>query len=390
MTDRADNVRAFPSGKAPALSRLRRASSVDPEDITWLSTGRLAAGKISVIDGDPGLGKSQITTDWAARITTGRALPGMVGWTDDEPVNKPRNVIMLSAEDGEGDTIVPRLIAAGANLDRVFFMDMVIEDGSTYLPTLDANMADIENQIEATNAALLIVDPLFAYIGGGVDTGKDHHIRNVLSPLKATVERNGTAVVVLRHLNKAMGMATLYRGGGSIGIIGAARVGLIAFKDDEDQEGKRRILAIQKSNLAEDPPSLMYRVVGVNGGKVSRIEWLGETHKGVEAMTVGADRGDKAEASEAEVWLANVLAEGPIDAVEIYRLGQKQGFSQRTLRRSKDAVGAFSQRKGFGPGSSCSWALNTATTQARAYAPTEAKARFRVASDDDPFSEDDA
>lgn len=388
MAERADNVRSFPSGAPPASSRLRRASSVEPEEITWLSKGRVAAGKLTIIDGDPGLGKSQIATDWAARITRGRALPGMPGWTEDDPVTDPRNVIVLSAEDGEADTIVPRLIAAGADLRRIFFMDMVVEDGATYMPTLDANIADIKNQIEATYAAMLIVDPLFAYLGGNVNTGRDHDVRSVLSPLKAISEQCGCAPVVLRHLNKAMGMATLYRGGGSIGIIGAARVGLLVFKDDEDKEGKRRILAVQKCNIAEEAPSLMYRIVPADGGKVSRVEWLGETHKGVEHMATGSDPSEKAEVSEAEMWLSDLLAEGPIDAVEVYRLGQKQGFAQRTLRRAKESIGATSQRKGFGPGSSVSWFLPRAETP-RTYAPPSAQVRTRTAADDDPFGEEE-
>jgi hypothetical protein len=359
MAERSDNVRNFPGNTL--MPRARRASSIQPERVTWLSPGRLAAGKITVLDGDPGLGKSQIGIDWAARITTGRPLPGHEGWTDDHAHAPARGVLILSAEDGEADTIVPRLIAAGADTNRVILMDMVDFDGNASLPTLDGNLSAIESQIEAGNCSLLIVDPLMAYLSSDVNSNRDQDIRRVLSPLGTMATRTGCAVLVLRHLNKSMGSASLYRGGGSIGIIGAARVGLLAAKDDEDATGQRRVIAVQKCNIGPEGPSLLYHVVSHPETGASRIEWLGESAKTASQMLGPVqDQSEKEEASEAELWLTDLLIGAGLPGVktmEVFKQGAHMGFNQRTLRRAKNRIGARAVKNAFSGDGSWAWSL---------------------------------
>ena len=204
MAERSDNVRSFPGPAGPdLLPEMVTVASIQPSRITWLCRGRLAAGKLTVLDGDPGLGKSTIALEWAARITTGRALPGMPGFAENAVVTAPRGVVLLSAEDGESDTIRPRLDIAGADTRRVIVLKMVDDQGNQYLPTLGRHLWAIEQAIEASNAALLIVDPLMAYLDAEVNANRDQDVRRVFSPVASMSERTGCAVMVLRHLNKA-------------------------------------------------------------------------------------------------------------------------------------------------------------------------------------------
>jgi hypothetical protein len=347
-----------------------------------MSPGRLAVGKITIIDGDPGLGKSQISLDWASRITVGRALPGAEGWTDDTPVTAARGVLVLSAEDGEGDTIIPRLIAAGADANRVILMDMVDADGNASLPTLDGNLSAIESQIEAGNCSLVIIDPIMAYLSGSVDSSKDQDMRRVLSPIATMATRTGCAVLVLRHLNKSSGMAGIYRGGGSIGIIGAARMGLLAAKDPEDETGQRRILAVQKCNIGPEGPSLLYHVVAHPESGSSRIEWLGESGT-TAAQMLGPtlNQAEKDESSDAERWLLDELTMAGIQGIaanEVLKRGAGVGFHQKTLYRAKARIGVKSQRSGYSGGGSWSWAL---PIEKLPPASPDIQPRFRTAAD---------
>lgn len=365
MVDRADNLRPFPLPAPELTPRARRASTVMPRRVRWLSRGRLAAGKITVLDGDPGLGKSSVALDWAARISTGRALPGEPGWMDDEPVNEPRGVVVLSAEDDDADTIVPRLKAAGADLRRIVFLDMLDEHGNEYVPLLRRHLWAIEQQIEATNAALIVIDPLMAYLDSEINANRDQDIRQVLSPFATMLARTECAALVLRHLNKATGMASLYRGGGSIGIIGAARVGLLAAKDDEDETGQRRILAVQKCNIGPEMPSLMYRIVSADG-EAACVEWLGESSKTAgQLLGQPRDPTERDEATEAELWLRDRLADGPVDVVDIFREGQKLGFTQRMLRHAKAKLNATASRQGFGKDGVWRWYLPVTAQKTR-------------------------
>lgn len=381
-----DNVRAFPTAPAPELMPLQRlVSNIQPTKIRWICTGRVAEGKITVLDGDPGLGKSTIALDWTSRITTGRPLPGMDGWMDDAPSRIPRGVVLLSAEDGESDTIRPRLDAAGADTRRVAILKMADTEGNEFLPTLGKHLWAIEQTIEAMNASLLIVDPLMSYLDAEVNANRDQDVRRVLSPVASMAERTGCAVIVLRHLNKAAGMSGLYRGGGSIGIIGAARVGLLAHKDNDDPTGQRRLLMVQKCNIGPEALTLVYRVVGVEGTDSSRIEWLGESSvTAASVMGQPVDPVDRDDASDAELWLRDILEGAAMSSNEIYKEGAKAGYSQRTLKRAKSSIGVKAAKQGYGKEGSWYWSLPDATGKTTPPAGTKHTAK----DDHDPFDDD--
>jgi hypothetical protein len=189
------------------------ASEVQMEPISWLWEPYIALGKLTVLDGDPELGKSTLCFDLAARVTTGYQMPnGGVGIA-------PSNVIILSAEDAADDTIVPRLTAAGADLDRVHILR---RNPHTEL-TLPDDIDKVRDATRILGAKFIIIDPLMAYLSPEVNAHRDQHVRRALAHFSALAEEFNCAVVVIRHLTKDDKGKAMYRGGGSIGISGAAR-----------------------------------------------------------------------------------------------------------------------------------------------------------------------
>lgn len=246
---------------------------VEPEKVNWLWPGRIPLGRLTVFDGDPGQGKSLITVDLAARVSAALEMPdghpsGLVG---------PGGVVLVNVEDGVADTIVPRLIAAGADRSRIHIIDGVeqMRKGERVaIPVTLEDVPAIEEAVVKVHAQLLIIDPLMAYIPMKFDAHTDQHMRLLLSDLGRLADRTGCAIVSVRHLNKTPGGNPLYRGGGSIGIVGIARSGMLVAPDPNDRDGVRRVLAMTKQNLSAPCRSLAYRIEEVNG--VAIIRWDAE------------------------------------------------------------------------------------------------------------------
>jgi hypothetical protein len=316
-----------PQAKAtppPGPAQLIALSRVAPERIEWLWAGRIPRGKIGVLDGDPSLGKSTITLDLAARVSTGRPMPdGTPGLTG--------GVVLLSAEDGLADTIQPRLAAAGADLSRIVALTAI---GDDRLPELPEDVKAIEEAIEGAKAVLCVVDPLMAYLSGDVNAHRDQHVRRALAPLARMAERTRAAVLVVRHLNKgATNLNPLHRGGGSIGIIGAARAGLLAARDPDDPE--RRVLALTKSNLGKAMPALGYRVVTAQNGAAA-IEWLGASaHSAESLLVVPQDEEQRSALDHAKAVLEEILGTKAVSVTEVMRQARAAGVSERTMERAK-------------------------------------------------------
>lgn len=204
---------------APPRLRVVRLADVTPERVSWLWPGRLPAGKLVVLDGDPAVGKSTLALSISATVTTGGR------WPDGTRCAHLGDVVLLSAEDGLADTVRPRLDAAGADVTRVHAAQGYPDPecpGTLVPPTL-ADVAGLRELVMRVGARLLVVDVLMAYLPGGTDAHKDQHVRRILSRLATMADETGCTVLVLRHLSKGVGGSPLYRGGGSIGIIGAAR-----------------------------------------------------------------------------------------------------------------------------------------------------------------------
>jgi len=317
-----------------------------PEAVSWLWPRRVPAGKLVTLDGDPGLGKSTLGLEFAATITTGGT------WPDGSVCAFPGDVILLTAEDGLADTVRPRLDAAGADVTRVHAVEGVSsvdpDTGESYLrpPTL----ADVDALLELVvrvGARLLVVDVLMAYLPAGTDSHKDQDIRRVLSRLGTLADTTGCTVLLLRHLNKAKGGDPMYRGGGSIGIVGAARAGMLVARDPDDDD--LRVLASTKSNLGPAPDALTYRLVDGNTFGVARVQWEGtSTHDARALLADHGDGEDRPERDGAAAWLTDYLTEhtkAPSKDVKV--AARKEQISDRTLQRAAQQVRVEYVQEGF-------------------------------------------
>jgi RecA-family ATPase len=314
-------------------------SDVEPEKVEWLWDRRIPLGKITILDGDPGNGKSALTTDLAARLSVGRRFP------DGQPCD-PAAVIIMNAEDGLGDTIRPRLDAAGGDPSRARSLATIPvgDDGDERHLTIPEDIPIIQEHVEHMGAKLVIIDPLMAFLSGGSDAHKDQAVRRALAPLARMAERTGAAVLLVRHLNKAQGGNPLYRGGGSIGIIGAARSGLLVGVHPEDEN--MRVLAGQKSNLSTPPTSLAYRIVTATNG-AARIEYAGVTEAKADALLNSpANAEERSAVSEAITFLREELQDGPMWAKSVKEHARRLEISESTLKRAKSAIGVESHKEG--------------------------------------------
>jgi AAA domain len=298
--------------------------------------GRIPKGKLSIWEGDPGIGKSAATTDIAARVSVGRQ------WPDGAPC-EAGGVVLLSAEDGLADTIRPRLDAAGGDASRVLALTTVRDAHGERLVSIPEDLEIIRVGIKRVNAKLVIVDPLMVFLSGDVNSHWDQDVRRALAPLAALAESIGAAIVVVRHLNKAAGGNTLYRGGGSIGIIGAARCALLVAKHPEDEN--RRVLASLKSNLGLLAPSLTFTLAEAANG-AARVEWRGETSLTVAALLAAPVAPEERSAlDEAKEFLRDALGSSPRWSKAVKKEAREADISEIALKRAKSELGVRSVKE---------------------------------------------
>ena len=324
-------------------------ADVEAELIRWMWLCWLAAGKLHVLDGNPGMGKSTIIAALAAAITAG--LP----WPDGSPVRSSSRggVVILTAEDDPATTIRPRMEAAGADVSRVRVISVIpTENGAGRLPTFPADVDLIIDACRACGAKLLVIDPITAYLGD-VNSHRDSDVRGALAPLAAAAEEAGVAVILIRHLNKGVGGSALYRGGGSIAFTGLARVVWIVGNDPEDET--RRALAVSKNNLAAFPDTIEYDLVNTPPLNVGRVEWGGSVSLSADDLVrpPAPSRSTPAQ-DEAATFLLDALADGPRMARDLYASAEAAGISEKTLKRAKSKLSIEAERRG-GPGGGGAW-----------------------------------
>lgn len=333
--------------RTPSSLRTRCLADVEPEAVTWLWPGRLPRGKIALLEGDPGLGKSTLLFDLAARLSVGCPTP------DGQPLPTGQTII-VTAEDGLADTVRPRIDAAGGDASRIHAVEGV-EDAGAELPfTLPAHALGLRDAIREYAADLVIIDPLVAYLGGDTNTHRDGDIRRALRPLAMIAEETRAVIVFIRHLNKSVGGSALYRGGGSIGIIAAVRAAHLVARDPDDET--RRVFAPVKSNLGPEAASLVFRLEDDGHGR-ARIRWEGTSeHRAGGLVAMPPEEDERGGADRARALLLEALAEGPRAQREVVReVCQAADVSDRTVRRVAVRMGVVSARRGFGRGAAYTW-----------------------------------
>ena len=303
----------------PETVKIIRMSDVELTPVEWLWKPYLPFGKLSVLQGNPGEGKTYFAMHLAAACTNGKLLPNM------ERV-EPFNVIYQTAEDGLGDTVKPRLIEAGADLDRV----LVIDDSDVQLTLSDER---IEKAIVENNVRLVIIDPIQAYLGADVDMNRANEVRPIFMRLGQVAQRTGCAILLIGHLNKAAGMQSLQRGLGSIDI--AAAVRSVMFIGKLKHDPTMRILTHEKSSLAPPGVSLAFSL-GDEGG----FRWVGEYDITADEMLSGIEPQRETKTQQAKDLICALLAGGKqVLSEDIDKAALERGIPGRTVRDAKRELG---------------------------------------------------
>ena len=299
--------------------KIIRMSDVELTPVEWLWKPYLPFGKLSVLQGNPGEGKTYFAMHLAAACTNGKLLPNMERM-------EPFNVIYQTAEDGLGDTVKPRLIEAGADLDRV----LVIDDSEVQLTLSDER---IEKAIIENNARLVIIDPIQAYLGADVDMNRANEVRPIFMRLGQVAQRTGCAILLIGHLNKAAGMQSLQRGLGSIDI--AAAVRSVMFIGKLKHDPTMRILTHEKSSLAPPGASLAFSLGDERG-----FRWVGEYDITADEMLSGIEPQRETKTQQAKDLICTLLAGGKQALSEdIDKAALERGIPGRTVRDAKRELG---------------------------------------------------
>ena len=299
--------------------KIIRMSDVELTPVDWLWKPYLPFGKLSVLQGNPGEGKTYFAMHLAAACTNGKLMPNMERL-------EPFNVIYQTAEDGLGDTVKPRLIEAGADLDRV----LVIDDSDVQLTLSDER---IEKAIVENNARLVIIDPIQAYLGADVDMNRANEVRPIFMRLGQVAQRTGCAILLIGHLNKAAGMQSLQRGLGSIDI--AAAVRSVMFIGKLKHDPTMRILTHEKSSLAPPGVSLAFSL-GDEGG----FRWVGEYDITADEMLSGIEPQRETKTQQAKDLICTLLAGGKqVLSEDIDKAALERGIPGRTVRDAKRELG---------------------------------------------------
>mgnify|MGYP003596671094 FL=1 len=297
--------------------KLIRMNEVEATEIDWLWYPYIPYGKITVIQGDPGDGKTTCVLAIAAALTTGAALP------ESKAAAEPMSVIFQTAEDGVGDTVKPRLVQSGADCERV----IVIDESEKELSLSDIR---IEQAITLTGAKLFILDPLQAYIGADVDMHRANEIRPVLKRISAVAEKTGCAVVVIGHLNKGANKSQ-YRGLGSIDIQAAARSVLTVGRI----KGKpyTRAIVQGKNNLAPEGAAIGFELDPATG-----FRWIGTLPVTIDELLSGIMPERDSTYDRAVDFLKAELADGEKAAAFLFEKAASKEIQERTLRSAKQAL----------------------------------------------------
>lgn len=311
-----DNRRIEPNLK------LINMEQVEVEKIDWLLYPFIPFGKVTIVQGDPGEGKTTMVLQIIAKLTKGEGvLPVDENTETKEKITatEPVNVIYQTAEDGLGDTIKPRLLAAGADCSRV----LVIDDNEQALTMMDARL---EEAIIQTKARLVVLDPIQGFLGADVDMHRANEIRPLMKRMAVLAEKHHCAIVLSGHMNKNSNGKSSYRGLGSIDFQAAARSVLIVGRVKDDPE--IRVVCHVKSSLAPEGKSIAFRL-----DKETGFKWIGEYDISADDLLSGDSRGRKGR--EAKEFLIEILSDGAMEQAKIAEEAEHRGIKSKTMWNAK-------------------------------------------------------
>lgn len=318
-------------------------NTVEDEDIEWISPGRIARSHVTMLDGDPGLGKSTLMADWTARITRGAKFPGE---SAADPPRPPGGVVFLSAEDHLSQTIKPRLTAAGADLSRVLFLRGVQDQFQTSPRPISfpSDLGRLTLAIHDARATLVVIDPLMTYLDDGIDSYRAQSVHKAMMPLASLAEETQVAIVCLRHLSKVSGGPALYRGSGSIAFAATARIGLLVGHNP-DVDGDC-VLATHKINAGAKPRSVGYRIIpDEHNPSVGKVQYTGFVNHTADDLAGYIDADEREERALARSWVYGALSQpGGVGAKEVFALAAKESFDKSTVKAALRSIGAIRVR----------------------------------------------
>lgn len=336
-------------GASERQLRLTKASSITAMPVQWTwddrGGGRIPAGAITLTPGMGGIGKSTFHMWLVAQVTRG-CLPGIHKGT-------PRSCIVCAGEDSWPRTIVPRLQAAGADMDRVFRIE-VEKDGKSDRLTLPIDVRALEAVIRQNDVALVSLDPLMTLIGVGLDTHKDHDVRQALEPLVELAEATDVAIIGNAHFNKSQSGNPMSRVTGSAAFGAVVRSVLAIARDDEEEYC---VVSLVKSNLGRlDLPHLAYRIEEVTvdtpsgSTPVGRLVWVGASDRGVSELLTTSYQDGNGATDRAKDWLQRQDVLGGKQerlASDLCQLARQEGISERSLQRASHDI-CDTRHDGFG------------------------------------------
>lgn len=340
-TNLPQQVSAKPERRTATKPRpiLTRMSDVEPQEVKWLWPPYIPLGKLTLLEGDPGLGKTFISLALATAVSRGWSLLSQTGAPGAEL--EPSNVLYMTAEDGLADTLRPRLDAADADVSRVYTLDgweLINEREETVTGSVSlSDVALLEQALVEVKPKLVVVDPLQAYLGAGVDMHRANEVRPVLSALGNLAEKHGCAVICIRHLSKALSPKAIYSGMGSIDFAAAAR----SILSVGEHEGER-LLAHVKSSLAPQGKSIRYEL------QDGSLYWLGVSDVTADDMRVPQRIESESTVDAAVAFLVSFLTDGPQTATATFKAAKQEGISERTLKRAKAQLEIESRRVSAG------------------------------------------
>ena len=317
--------------KKPEELKLITMEEIQAEKVEWLLYPFIPYGKVTIIQGDPGEGKTTMVLQLIARLTRGEAIfPEEETENQAESERTPITVLYQTAEDGLGDTIKPRLTAAGADCSKV----IVIDDREKALTMMDERL---EAAIKETSARLVVLDPIQGYLGADVDMNRANEIRPVMKRISALAEKYHCAIVLIGHMNKCSGGKSSYRGLGSIDFQAAARSVLVVGRVKDDEQV--RVACHIKSSLAPEGTPIAFRLDKENG-----FEWIGEYEISADELLSGERRGQKTR--NAKEFLKEILTDGQKTYAEIDAAAKGKGIKKKTLWNAKKELNIDSVKIG--------------------------------------------